>query len=185
MAYPDIFDVFNALYKAHAPRTHLYSFADYESLVQLDPALRKMGWHVWKAVVWDKMSRGMGYHYPGQIEYIIFAEKRSAQKPYGRRLNEFSTTDYLAHEPDMAEASEDILHGKRVKGAYPTEKPVPVMRKLIANSIQPGEVVVDPWAGSGSSGEAALLAGGQWWGCDIKASACTRIEARLGGLDAA
>lgn len=40
---------------------------------------------------------------------------------------------------------------------HPTEKPVPLMRQLIESSTVRGDLVVDPCAGSGSTGVAAIL----------------------------
>ena len=49
-------------------------------------------------------------------------------------------------------------HGHERTG-HPTEKPVPLMRALIRDFSDPGEVILDPHAGSGSTGVAALLEG--------------------------
>lgn len=54
----------------------------------------------------------------------------------------------------------------RRDGLYPTEKPVELWARLIANSARPGQLVVDPFMGSGSSGEAALTYGCRFAGCD-------------------
>jgi modification methylase len=45
-----------------------------------------------------------------------------------------------------------VAHGR----LHPTEKPVGLLERLILFSTQPGDVVLDPFAGSGSTGEAAL-----------------------------
>jgi len=42
---------------------------------------------------------------------------------------------------------------------HPSEKPVPLLRELIESSTRQGEVVLDPFAGSGSTGVAAVLSG--------------------------
>jgi site-specific DNA-methyltransferase (adenine-specific) len=43
----------------------------------------------------------------------------------------------------------------RVARGYPTEKPVPLLTALIAQASAPGEVVLDPFCGSGNTGKAA------------------------------
>ena len=49
---------------------------------------------------------------------------------------------------------------------HPQQKPVPLLRYLIETYSTPGNVVVDPYAGSGSTGEAALAAGRLFVGWD-------------------
>lgn len=49
-----------------------------------------------------------------------------------------------------------IIHPKPQKSAFhPTEKPIPILRRLILNSSHIGDVVYDPFAGSGTTGIAA------------------------------
>lgn len=47
--------------------------------------------------------------------------------------------------------------GRNVR--HPSEKPVPLLRELIESSSRQGETILDPFAGSGSTGVAALLSG--------------------------
>jgi DNA modification methylase len=47
--------------------------------------------------------------------------------------------------------------GRNVR--HPSEKPVPLLSELIESSTRRGDVVVDPFAGVGSTGVAAILAG--------------------------
>lgn len=47
--------------------------------------------------------------------------------------------------------------GRKVRG--PAEKPVPLLRELVESSSRQGELVLDPFAGIGSTGVAAILSG--------------------------
>lgn len=47
--------------------------------------------------------------------------------------------------------------GRKVR--HPSEKPVPLLRELIESSSRQGDVVLDPYAGIGSTGVAAALSG--------------------------
>ena len=47
--------------------------------------------------------------------------------------------------------------GRNVR--HPSEKPVPLLRELIESSSRQGETILDPYAGVGSTGVAAILAG--------------------------
>ena len=50
---------------------------------------------------------------------------------------------------------------------HPTQKPVELMKILIENSSNEGDIVVDCFAGSGSTGVACLETGRRFLGCDI------------------
>jgi len=73
----------------------------------------------------------------------------------------------------------DVLRHKRVRGGYPTEKPVSLLKDLIENSSNEGEVVMDMFAGSGSTLEAALGLNRYAIGADVQASALNTTRARL------
>lgn len=50
---------------------------------------------------------------------------------------------------------------------YPTQKPVGLLRHIIAASSKPGDVVLDPFAGCGTTIEAAQILARRWIGMDI------------------
>jgi DNA modification methylase len=110
-------------------------------------------------VVTHNCSIGMGYHYRARYEMILFFEKGK------RNLNDLSIPD--------------IITAKRVQGGYPTEKPVEVCDVLVAQSSEPGEVIVDPFNGSGATGVSAVKAGRFYLGCDVKKEAVEKSVERL------
>jgi DNA modification methylase len=110
-------------------------------------------------------SIGLGYHYRCRYECILFFEKGR------RKLNDLGIPD--------------IITWKRVHGGYPTEKPSAVSQVLIKQSSKPGEIVCDPFMGSGSVGHAALWESRQFIGCDLSERAVTLAQTRLEGCMAA
>ena len=60
----------------------------------------------------------------------------------------------------------DVLECKRVYRGYPTEKPVPLIEILIEQSSSSGELIVDPFFGSGSTLLAAKNCGREYLGSD-------------------
>lgn len=62
---------------------------------------------------------------------------------------------------------------------HPTVKPIALMRHLVRLVTPPGGLVLDPFAGSGSTGVAAMLEGFRFVGCELQpeyhAMACRRI----------
>lgn len=51
-------------------------------------------------------------------------------------------------------------------GAHPTEKPVPLMTDLVADYTQPGQTILDPFMGSGTTGIACLKLGRKFIGIE-------------------
>lgn len=49
---------------------------------------------------------------------------------------------------------------------HPTQKPVELMKFLVASYTNPGDVVLDPFMGSGSTGVACMSLGRQFWGVE-------------------
>lgn len=66
--------------------------------------------------------------------------------------------------------------------AHPTEKAVGILRPLVAAFTPPGGVVLDPFAGSGSTLVAAALAGRQYLGIELEEAYCRLAERRLDGV---
>lgn len=60
-----------------------------------------------------------------------------------------------------------FTHVKRHTGSHPTEKPLPLMRELITLFTNPGDVIFDPFMGSGSTGVAALELGRRFIGAEM------------------
>ncbi|MGC2413048.1 MAG: DNA methyltransferase [Stellaceae bacterium] len=62
---------------------------------------------------------------------------------------------------------------------YPTQKPLPLLARIIEASSNPGDVVLDPFCGCGTAVHAAQKLGRQWIGIDITHLAISLIERRL------
>ena len=65
-------------------------------------------------------------------------------------------------------------------GAHPTEKPISLMSELLGDFTRPGDLVLDPFMGSGTTGVACVKLGRRFIGIEIEEHyfdiACTRIE---------
>ena len=62
---------------------------------------------------------------------------------------------------------------------YPTQKPEALLRRIIRVSSNPGDVVLDPFCGSGTTLVAAAALGRRWVGIDASQDACGLAQARL------
>ena len=113
-------------------------------------------WSLWidevldfkQMVVWDKGPMGMGWHYRRSYETILVAQKRGA----------------ACHWFDDSHKIENIIRPgdygirKIIPNAdqHPTQKPVALAAHFIRLHTQPGEKVLDPFMGSGSTGVACM-----------------------------
>ncbi len=62
---------------------------------------------------------------------------------------------------------------------YPTQKPLALMERIIAASSDPGDLVLDPFCGCGTTIDAAQALGRRWIGIDITHLAVGLIKHRL------
>ena len=147
------------IYRVLRQHRHFYLFCDAETMFIVKPIAESVGFKFWKPLVWDKQKIGMGYHYRARYEFILFFEKGK------RKLKDLSVPD--------------IISCPRVFKGYPSEKPVVVAEQLIRQSAEPGELVLDPFMGSGSTGVAALQQQCRFWGNDICTEAGTIAHTRL------
>jgi site-specific DNA-methyltransferase (adenine-specific) len=151
--------LFQQAFRVMKRDTHLYLFCDAETMFVAKPEAERAGFKFWKPLVWDKRTIGMGYHYRARYELILFFEKGK------RRLNDLGVAD--------------IISVPRIRGGYPAEKPAEVSQVLVSQSSAPGEVVADPFMGSGSVGVAALRLGRRFLGTDINPEAVKLTDERL------
>ncbi|MCX4241126.1 DNA-methyltransferase [Paraliomyxa miuraensis] len=152
-------ELFEELYRVLRNDRHFYLFCDHETAFIAKPVGEAAGFRFWKPLIWDKVAIGMGYHYRARYEMILFFEKGK------RKLDDLGIPD--------------ILQAKRILRGYPTEKPVELSEILVGQSTRPGELVLDPFMGSGSVGAAAVGAGRDFVGCDIAHEAVEVTRRRL------
>ena len=62
---------------------------------------------------------------------------------------------------------------------YPTQKPVALLERIVSASSNPGDVVLDPFCGCGTTVHAAQKLGRRWIGIDVTHLAISLIERRL------
>lgn len=69
--------------------------------------------------------------------------------------------------------------GGRERVGYPTQKPLALLERIITASSNPGDVVLDPFAGCATACVAAEKLGRQWVGIDLSEKAVELVNIRL------
>jgi site-specific DNA-methyltransferase (adenine-specific) len=150
------------LFRVLKKNSHLYLFCDQTTMFAIKPVAESVGFRFWKPLIWDKKRIGMGYHYRSRYEFILFFEKGK------KKLNDLGVSD--------------IIECPRIHRGYPTEKPHQVSEVLVKQSTQVGDIVLDPFIGSGSSGVASVRLGRHFLGCDSNSEALDLSHERISSM---
>ncbi len=103
-------------------------------------------------VTWDKGRMGLGYRTRHQTEFCVIIQKEP------RRAKGVWT---IRNIPDVWR--------EKIKKTHPHNKPIRLQGELIAATTSPGDLVIDPAAGSFSVMHACREQGRNFLGCDIEA----------------
>jgi site-specific DNA-methyltransferase (adenine-specific) len=106
---------------------------------------------------------------------IIWPEKEGGVPRYKRYLDEMpglAVQSMITDIPPLAAQSAEKL-------GYPTQKPVALLERIVAASSNPGDIVLDPFCGCGTTIHAAQKLGRQWIGIDVTYLAINLIKRRL------
>ena len=152
-------ELFAEVYRVLKKDTHFYLFCDPETMFVAKPLAEAAGFKFWKPLIWRKDRIGMGYHYRALYECVLFFEKGK------RKLADLGIAD--------------VIDAKRIVGGYPAEKPPAISEVLVTQSSEAGELVVDPFCGSGSVGVAAARHRRNFAGNDLCVEAVDITRARL------
>lgn len=157
-----------------SPGAPLCVFTDWRQLPTLTDAIQWAGWHWRGVVVWDKInSRPQRGRFRQQAEFIAFAS--NGQMPVDRNAPVLPGVLSYA-QPQTS------------KRLHQTQKPIDLMRQIV-RIAEPGGVIFDPFAGSGSTLLASALEGYDSVGCEmsraIYATACVRLGEAAGDGESA
>lgn len=158
--FPEMMTAFHA---ALADDADCYVMANDKNVHPLTGAAFNAGFGLHNLLVWDKVTPTANRWYMKSLEFTLYLWKGRA-----KTINDPSSKQLLRGGLD------------KVCG-HPTEKPVYLMAEYVRNSSRPGDTVLDPFMGSGSTGVSAMNLGRKFIGIEIHEPffemACERIEA--------
>jgi DNA modification methylase len=124
-------------------------------------------WSLWldqvfdfkQMVVWDKGPMGMGWHYRRSYETVLVAQKAGAAC---RWFDDSHKIENILRPGDW-----NIRKIIPTDEDHPTPKPWQLAAHFIELHTLPGQVVLDPFMGGGSTWEACVRLNRQFIGCEI------------------
>jgi modification methylase len=151
----------------------LWVIGSYHNIFRVGTILQDLGFWVLNDVVWRKtnpMPNFRGRRFTNAHETLIWAAKSAGQKSYT-----FNYEAMKALNDDLQMRSDWNLPicsgGERLKGedgqkAHSTQKPESLLYRVILSSSKQGDVVLDPFFGSGTTGAVARKLGRHFIGIE-------------------
>ncbi len=132
-------------------------------------AMQELGYHLLNTITWFKPNASPNLscrYFTHSTEQILWAAPSRGK----RLLHTFNYGDMK--EENGGKQMRDLwvipTPGRREKlhGYHPTQKPLKLLERIVRASSQPGDLVLDPFCGSGTTGVAALLHGRRFLGIE-------------------
>ncbi len=139
-------------------------------------------WSLWmdqhldfkQMVVWDKGKIGMGWHYRRSYETILVGQKGKGKTAW---FDESHKIENIIRPGDYG-----IRKIIPQKNDHPTPKPVELAEHFIKLHTKPGDTVLDPFMGGGSTALACARTGRKFIGIELEARWCKLAVKRLQDL---
>ena len=151
------------VYRILSENSHCYIMVNGRNLCELQSECDKVGFIYQNLLVWNKGNLTPNKWYMNQCEFILMLRKGKA-----KNINNMGSSTLL-NVPNII--------GKKV---HPTEKPVELISILIENSSDPGDIVLDPFLGSGTTCVAAVNTNRHYIGFELDEKyfdiACQRLD---------
>lgn len=131
--------------------SHAYFMVNSSNLLEMANVITSSGFKIHNYLVWEKNNCTPSQFYMKNCEYVIFCRKWKAK--YINNIGASKTVHKI-----------DNILGNKV---HPTEKPIALMDIYILNSSNDGDIVFDPFMGSGTTGYSAVSNNRRFIGMEI------------------
>ena len=155
----------------------LYCFIDWRHLGEMIAAGDSAGCDLLNVIAWVKNNSGMGSFYRSRHELIFLFRNGSHPHQNNVQLGQYGRNRsnawfYPGPNNFRSKGAEDLL------ALHPTPKPVAMISEAILDCTKRGDVVLDPFAGSGTSVLACQHTGRRCFAIEIDGLYCDTIVAR-------
>ena len=164
----------------------IWVIGSYHNIFRVGSALQDLGYWMLNDVVWRKsnpMPNFKGTRFANAHETLIWAARSKDQRRYTFNYDALKVAnDDLQMRSDWLLpicTGEERLKGADGHKAHPTQKPEALLHRLILATTRPGEVVLDPFFGTGTTGAAARRLGRGFIGIEREAAYVEVARARI------
>lgn len=98
---------------------------------------------------------------------------------YGNNHGKLWVPNPLGAKPKDVIEIPTTCNGMNEKTPHPTQKPEELIRKIVLASSNPGDIVLDPFLGAGTTAVVAEQLGRKWKGCDTTLEYCSWAAKRI------
>ena len=166
------------------PEGTLWVIGSYHNIFRVGAAVQDLGYWILNDIVWRKanpMPNFKGTRFTNAHETLIWA----ARGEKSRYTFNYRSMKTLNDELQMRSDWEFPICGgpERLKEGgvkvHPTQKPEALIYRILLACTKPGDVVLDPFFGTGTTGAVAKRLGRQWIGIERESGYCGAAEARI------
>lgn len=164
----------------------IWVIGSYHNVFRVGATMQDLGYWIMNDVIWRKtnpMPNFRGTRFTNAHETLIWATKSADQKKYT-----FNYDAMKALNEDVQMRSDWVLPictgGERLKTedgskAHPTQKPESLLHRVILSTTNPGDVILDPFFGTGTTGAVAKKLGRNFIGIERETAYIKAAKARI------
>ncbi|KXG87965.1 site-specific DNA-methyltransferase [Agrobacterium bohemicum] len=172
------------------PNGTIWVIGSYHNIYRVGSILQDMNFWILNDIVWRKtnpMPNFKGRRFQNAHETMIWASRDAKAKSYT-----FNYEALKASNDDVQMRSDWLFPicsgGERLKGddgkkVHPTQKPEALLARIIMASTKPGDVVLDPFFGSGTTGAVAKRLGRHFVGIEREQDYIDAASARIAAVE--
>ncbi|NJL08059.1 MAG: site-specific DNA-methyltransferase [Methylacidiphilales bacterium] len=172
------------------PTATLWVIGSYHNIFRVGAALQDLGFWILNDVVWRKtnpMPNFRGTRFQNAHETLIWAARDKDARGYT-----FNYEALKAGNEDTQVRSDwtiplctgpERLKDESGRKLHPTQKPEALLARVMLAASKPGDVVLDPFFGSGTTGAVARRLGRHFIGIEREASYAAAAEARIAAVE--
>lgn len=170
------------------PNGAIWVIGSYHNIFRVGAALQNAGFWILNDVVWRKsnpMPNFRGKRLTNAHETLIWASRDEAAKYTFNYEALKSLNDGIQMRSDwvlpLCTGHERLKDDKGDK-AHPTQKPQSLLHRILVGTTNPGDVVLDPFFGTGTTGAVAKMLGRDYIGIEREAAYREVAEKRLSAV---
>jgi modification methylase len=172
------------------PSGTIWVIGSYHNIFRVGAAMQDLGFWILNDVVWRKtnpMPNFRGRRFQNAHETMIWASRDANAKGYT-----FNYDAMKAANDDVQMRSDWLFPictgGERLKDengdkVHPTQKPEALLARILMSSTRPGDVVLDPFFGSGTTGAVARRLGRHFVGCEREQTYIDAARERIASVE--